>query len=191
MLESLLTTYGYPALVIGAFLEGETVMILAGVAAHMGYLSLDWVIICGFSGTVFGDQLYFYLGRHHGKSILARRPSWQTPADRVFGKLKKHQNLLILSFRFLYGIRTVAPFAIGMSEVSYLRYALLNIIGAGIWAISIAFAGYYFGHAVETVLGDIKKYEVEVMVALISIACLVWFIRYYRQHRSTRDGSRG
>lgn len=126
MLESLLSSYGYPILIIGTFLEGETVMILAGVAARIGYLSLDWVILCGFCGTFFGDQLYFILGRRHGKSMLARHPSWQAPASRVFKKLQRHQNLLILSFRFLYGIRTVTPFVIGMSDVSYLRFALLK-----------------------------------------------------------------
>ncbi len=156
-------------------------MILAGVAAHLGYLSLEWVIVCGFCGTFFGDQLYFFLGRRHGKSILARHPSWQAPADRVFDKIERQQNLLILSFRFLYGIRTVTPFAIGMSGVSYLHFAILNMIGAGTWAISIAFAGYYFGRAVETVLGDIKKYEVELMVAIIGFACLIWFIHFYRR----------
>lgn len=44
MLESLLTSYGHPILVIGTFFEDETVVILAGVTAHLGYLSLDWVI---------------------------------------------------------------------------------------------------------------------------------------------------
>lgn len=187
MLESLLTTYGYPILIIGTFLEGETVMILAGVAAHLGYLSLDLVILCGFSGTLIGDQLYFYLGRRHGKSMLAKHPAWQAPAERVFNKLRKHQDLLILSFRFLYGIRTVTPFAIGMSEVSYLRFTLLNIIGAGIWAVGIACAGYYFGRAVESVLGNIKQYEIEVMAAIIVIASLVWCIRFYRQRSNKRD----
>jgi len=52
-------------------------MILGGIAAHPGYLSLGWVISCGFIGTVLGDQLYFYLGRRHGPGLLARRPSWQ------------------------------------------------------------------------------------------------------------------
>jgi len=189
MLESLLSTYGYPALIIGTFLEGETVMILAGVAAHLGYLSLDWVIVCGFCGTVIGDQLYFYLGRRHGKAMLTRHPSWQAPVIRVFDKLERHQNLLILSFRFLYGIRTVTPYAIGMSNVSYLRFALLNIIGAGIWAISIASAGYFFGRAVDTALGDIKKYELEVMAAIIMFAGLVWFIRFYRQRQASHTDS--
>ena len=114
--------------------------------------------------------------------MLAKHPGWLAPAELVFNKLKKHQNLLILSFRFLYGIRTVTPFAIGMSEVSHLRFTLLNIIGAGIWAI--ASAGYYFGQAVETVMGDIKKYELQVMAAIVVLASLVWVIHFYRQHRS-------
>lgn len=78
----------------------------------------------------------------------------------------------------------MTPFAIGMSEVSYLRFTLLNIIGAGIWAIAIASAGYYFGQAVVTVLGDIKKYELEVMAAIVVLASLVWFIHVYRQRSS-------
>jgi membrane protein DedA with SNARE-associated domain len=186
MLESLLTTYGYPAIILGTFLEGETVMILAGVAAHMGYLSLDWIIFCGFCGTFFGDQLYFFLGRRHGRSMLARRPSWQAPADQVFHKLERHQILLMLSFRFLYGIRTVTPFAIGMSDISYLRFAILNFIGAGIWAVTIAFAGYYFGQAVETVLGDIKHYEIGLMAGFVGFSVLVWVIHFYR-HRVNRS----
>jgi membrane protein DedA with SNARE-associated domain len=69
MLESLLATYGYPILIIGTFLEGETVLILGGVSAHLGYLSLNWVIACGFCGTLLGDQFYFFLGRRHGKTL--------------------------------------------------------------------------------------------------------------------------
>ena len=65
MLESLLNEYGYPVLLIGTFLEGETILILGGMAAHLDYLSLGWVIACGFLGTLFGDQLYFFLGWRH------------------------------------------------------------------------------------------------------------------------------
>jgi membrane protein DedA with SNARE-associated domain len=41
MLESLLTNYGYPMLTVGTFLEGETVIVLGGFFAHLGYLSLE------------------------------------------------------------------------------------------------------------------------------------------------------
>jgi membrane protein DedA with SNARE-associated domain len=187
MLESLLSNYGYPILIIGTFLEGETVMVLGGLAAHLGYLSLDRVIACGFCGTLLGDQLSFFLGRRHGNSLLARYPSWRARTAKVFDKLEQHQNLLILGFRFLYGLRTVTPFAIGMSDISYLRFILLNLTGAGIWAVSIGLAGYYFGQAAEALLGDIKRYELVLMAGIIGIAMLLW-LAHFKHHR--RSGHR-
>ncbi len=186
MLESLLTTYGYPILVIGTFMEGETVLLLGGIAAHLHYLSLDRVILCGFCGSLCGDQLFFYIGRRHGNSLLARRPHWYAKAQRVFRKLEHHQTLLILSFRFLYGLRTVTPFALGMSNVSWLRFAILNVIGAAVWASCIGLAGYYFGKAVEAVLGDIRHYEVELMGSVVTGAFVVWIAHTYRQRRADR-----
>ncbi len=189
MLESLLTSYGYPILLVGTFLEGETVMVLGGVVAHLGYLSLDWVIACGFCGTLFGDQLYFFLGRRHGKGLLARHPAWLAGMDRVLDKLERHQMLLILGFRFLYGLRTVTPIAIGMSDVSWLRFSLLNLLGAGIWAICFGLAGYYFGQAVEVLVGDIKHYELALMASIIGVGTLLWLVHWYRRRRSTHSAS--
>ena len=176
--------YGYPVLLIGTFLEGETILILGGLAAHLGYLSLVWVIVCGFCGTLVGDQLWFYLGRRHGKTLLARRPAWQPRAQRVFRKLERHQNLLILSFRYLYGLRTITPFAIGMSDVSYIRFAVLNLIGAALWAIGIGLGGYFFGKAVETLLGNVKRYEMVLMFSIFVAGTGVWLVHIYRQRRA-------
>jgi len=184
MLESLLSHYGYPILIIGTFLEGETVMVLGGLSARLGYLSLDRVIACGFCGALLGDQLGFFLGRRHGKALLARHPAWQARTEGVFDKLEQYQNLFILGFRFLYGLRSVSPFAIGMSEVSYLRFILLNLAGAGIWASVIGLAGYFFGQAVEVFLGDIKRYELALMAGIIGTATLVWLVNFYLRRRS-------
>jgi len=184
MLESLLNEYGYPILLLGTFLEGETIMILGGVAAHIGYLSIDWVIACGFVSTLVSDQLYFYLGRRHGVRLLARRPAWQVRSERVYQIMERYPVLLILGFRFLYGLRTVTPFAIGMSNVSYVRFSLLNVLGAGLWAIAFGLAGFYFGRGVEAVLGDIKHYEIEVMAAISVLGLCVAGIFYYRRRRN-------
>ena len=56
-LEHLIDAYGYLAILAGTFLEGETILILGGVAAKLGYLDLPWVIVCGFTGSLIGDQL--------------------------------------------------------------------------------------------------------------------------------------
>lgn len=189
MLETWLTAYGYPVVLVGTFLEGETMLVLSGVAAHLGYLSLQWVIIWGFVGTITSDQLYFFLGRRYGKTLLARRPAWQPATERILRRLKRHQNLLILSFRFLYGLRTVTPFAIGISDISWLRYTLLNAISAAIWATAVGLAGYSVGHAVAAVIDDIQRYQLEVIGTLMAVAALLWLLHLRHRRRHSGNGT--
>ena len=125
-LESLVSTYGYPALLIGTFLEGETILVIAGFLAHRGYLELPWVIVIAFLGTFSGDQLYFWLGRTKGANFLMRRPSYRVRVEKAQNLLEKHQKLIILGFRFVYGLRTVTPFAIGLSKINAKQFIVLN-----------------------------------------------------------------
>lgn len=180
-LEELIATYGYAAIGIGAFLEGETILVLGGIAAHRGYLELPWVIVCAFLGTFFGDQLYFYIGRSKGKSAIEQRFKWKGRTGKVLKFLFKHQTMLILGFRFLYGFRTVAPFLIGASNVSPARFFILNILGASLWAVSIGSMGYMFGRTLEIMLGDIKKYELLLIAALAVLGALIWLINVRRK----------
>lgn len=83
--ESLLQTYGYYALFIGTFLEGETILVLAGFLAHQGYLGFWWVVLLAFLGSLSGDTLVFHLGRWKGRAFLSRRPRWERRAVRVQG----------------------------------------------------------------------------------------------------------
>jgi membrane protein DedA with SNARE-associated domain len=182
-IESFIDTYGYAAILIGTFLEGETVLVLGGFAAHRGYLSLPWVIIAALVGTLSGDQLYFFLGRWHSQKMLAKHPSWEARAARVENLLQRFQRLIIIGFRFLYGLRTVTPFVIGMSSISTLQFILLNIIGALVWAVLVGIGGYAFGSALEAIIGNVKRYELEVIGAVAIVGILIWVIHFYRSKR--------
>jgi membrane protein DedA with SNARE-associated domain len=189
MMESLIDTYGYWAVLIGTFFEGETVLLLGGFAASQGYLVLRWVIVVAFLGTLFADQLFFLLGRRYSQPILARRPSWKSRSEKAQKLLERFRTPLILAFRFMYGIRTVTPFAIGMTNVPTGEFILLNIIGASVWALIVGTGGYLFGSALETLLGNIKHYEFHILGAIALAGALIWTIyflyRYRRQKTST------
>jgi membrane protein DedA with SNARE-associated domain len=103
--HQLIIDYGYLALFIGTFLEGETILVVAGFLAHGGYLELPWVIVAAFSGTFAGDQTFFYLGRFKGIRFLEKRPLWHSKTDKVFDLLHRHQIKVVLGFRFLYGVQ--------------------------------------------------------------------------------------
>jgi membrane protein DedA with SNARE-associated domain len=172
-LEDLISTYGYAAIAIGTFLEGETILVLGGLAAYRGYLELPWVLVSAFGGTLLGDQLYFYIGRAKGQSILEKRRNWKSKSEKVFSLLNKHQVLLIWGFRFLYGLRTVTPIALGASRIAPVRFLILNILGAFTWTIGIGVMGYIFGHTLEVIIGDVKRYELWLFTGLAALGVTI------------------
>lgn len=182
-METLVAVYGYAAVLLGTFLEGETVLVIAGFAAHRGYLALPWVMIWAFTGTFFGDQLYFVLGRRYGAVLLGRHPRWQRRVERVRTLLSRYHVPFILSFRFLYGLRTVSPFAIGLSSVSWSRYFLLDAAGAVLWVVTFATVGYGLGEAAQSLLGDLKHYELGIFVAIAMLGAVVWALQVRRRRR--------
>ena len=179
-LAGLIATYGYLAVAVGTFLEGETMLLMAGFAAHRGYLDLWKVILVAFVASFLGDQFYFFLGRRYGDRILARFPSWKPRAKQVQALLRNYHTALVLTIRFLYGVRTVGPIVIGMSRVPLFRLVTLNAIGAAIWAPLIAGAGYLLGNTLELVLADVKRYEEIVFALLVFLGLLAWVVRRRR-----------
>jgi membrane protein DedA with SNARE-associated domain len=183
-LQDVLDHYGYLAIFIGTFLEGETILVLGGFAAHRGYLDLAAVVAAAFAGTLFGDQLYFFLGRRQGAAMLARRPHWEPRVARVRGLMRRHEIALILGFRFLYGLRTVTPLALGMSGIRPLRFALLNVPAAFGWAIAIGVLGYELGSAFQGLLGDLKRFEGALFAAIAAAGAALWLVSWIRRRRA-------
>jgi membrane protein DedA with SNARE-associated domain len=182
--QELLDSYGYLAIIVGTFLEGETVLILGSIAAQLGYLDLPWVIAAAILGSSSGDQLSFFLGRYKGKQTLERRPGWQKYTRRIFDLLQRHETLVILGFRFVYGIRATAAFVMGMSRVSTVKFVCLETLGATLWGITIGSLGFVFGKAFEVVINDIKNYQMQVLAVLVVLSALAWwFFRHQRRKR--------
>jgi len=181
--ERFFDTYGYWAILVGTFFEGETVLILGGFVASRGYLNLPWVILAAFIGGLCGDQLFFFLGRRYSGRILASRPSWQYRAHRVHKLLERFQTWLILIYRFMYGFRSITPFVIGTSPIPYRRFILLNILAVRLWAASIGTGGYLIGGALEACIGDLKKYELEIVITITATGLGIWMVHFFRRGR--------
>ena len=172
-----LATYGYLALFIGTFLEGETILIIAGFAAFNGHLSLPLCILAAFLGSFAGDQTAFYVGRYNRRFLETRLKKWECRIERVHRLLEKHQVLVLLSFRFFYGFRNITPFAVGTTNVSPLRFFALNAVGAAVWAVSFGLGGYYLGDVLERFLRQAKWW---VAGGLFGVILLVWFVKLIR-----------
>ncbi|MDA7086334.1 DedA family protein [Pseudomonas sp. SA3-5] len=176
-LTQLIAQYGYAAILVGAFLEGETVLLLAGFAAHQGYFSFPLVVVFALSGATLGDQLYFFIGRRYGDRLLRRFPNLTPSAQRVNRLLLRYHASVIVGVRFMYGLRVVGPIAIGMSELPAWRFVLFNLLGAAIWAPLIAGAGFMFGQTLQWLFADIKHYEEVALLVIVVIGIAINLLR--------------
>lgn len=183
--EALLREYGYVALLIGTFLEGETILVVAGIAVRLGYLELPWVIVTAFFGSLAGDQAAFFVGRVWGARMLERWPGLRRGVHRVLRLLERWHTPLILTFRFYYGLRNVIPFALGTSDLSARRFVFLNVIGAIVWAVALAVGGYFLGAALELVLGRVADVARWVILGLVVLSFAAWLTRFLvHRHRA-------
>ena len=187
-IPALIDSYGYIAVAIGAFLEGETILALAGLAAYRGYLDFYTVVVVALIAGFLGDQFYFFLGRFKGAKILERFPDAERRAHKFDALLARFHGPLIVGIRFMYGFRILGPIMLGMGRVPAWKFVVYNFIGAAIWAPLIAGLGYLFGSALEAILHDIKRYEIWAALALLLIGGLVYGVHWWRD-RAERDPS--
>jgi membrane protein DedA with SNARE-associated domain len=125
--------------------------------------------------SFFGDQLCFYIGRRYGAALLARKPCIQAKVERVTSLLHRHHAPLILSIKFLYGLRTAGLIAIGMSNVPWPRFLAFNFLSALVWAACVGGASYVFGRTLENVFTDFSEYGTWMMGASLLFGS-VWIV---------------
>ncbi|MCB1931205.1 MAG: hypothetical protein KDI45_01895 [Candidatus Accumulibacter sp.] len=69
------------------------------------------------------------------------------------------------------------------------RFALLNTLGAALWAALITAAGYAFGEAITSLLTDLKTVEEALLLAIVVAGLAFWLWRRLRAQRKNRSES--
>lgn len=163
--------WGYVAVFLGSLIEGESVIFIAGFFAHEGYLSLPKIILVSFIGTLFADQALYFVGRHYGNPFIERFPSVRPRAEKAFQLLRRYDNIFILSFRFIYGIRIISPVVIGASGIGVKRFMFLNLVAAIIWSVGSCVAAYFFAHLIMEYAHLMPK----AILGLVLIGGGIWY----------------
>lgn len=183
-LQTIIATYGYLAVFLGVIVEGELVMLTAGFLASRQLLQLDWVIIAALLGSIAIYQTLFFVGRTRGNRLLAAYPAWGARVAKVQRLLAAHHLWVVFGYRMLYGMRTVAPCALGMSGISQRRFFALDLIPAILWSVAFPWLGYVLGREVRPLLAQLDVYRAWGFAGLAAVLLLVLSLRLVlRRHR--------
>ena len=169
-------------LVVTPFLPGDSLLFTAGAIATKGELD-PWnlVLVLGVA-AVLGDAVNYAIGAYVGPKIFSRPKSrfWNPVHLRQAHEFyEKYGGKTIIIARFLPIFRTFAPFVAGIGSMSYRRFALYNVVGAGLWVMSLVWAGYWFAD-----VPFVKNHFSMVILAIIVISVLPAVVEFLRGWRA-------
>ena len=128
--------------------------LFAGYVAHSGALNFSTLIVVVWFGSFTGDVIRFWIGRRYGTRWLGPFPRLQRTVQIVARLVDRYYVWLILFHRYPHGIRGVAGFAYGTSQLPWSTFLAFNFIAAGLWSCAIVSAGYAFGQVSEKLMSD-------------------------------------
>jgi undecaprenyl-diphosphatase len=176
---------------IGFVAPGEFAVILGGVVAGQGEISVPVLIGIVWFAAWAGDTLSFLLGAKLGRGFVSRHGHRIGLTEARFGKVERyfdrHGGKTVLVGRFLGFVRPLAPFIAGSSGMRYRAFAPYSILGTGLWGTTFILLGYFFSHSIDKVTKWAGRgtFAFGVLVALVVGVTLA--VRWLRVKQNRRQ----
>lgn len=183
-MEKFINEFGYLALMVGTFFEGETAILTASSLIYKGLFNFPWTVLAAFGGSFLSDWIYYLIGRLNGKVFIAKRPKIATKVKPVTDFFHKNKFQILFSYRFLYGFRVVIPLVIGMSGLKPMSYLFYSVVTGLIWATTISTAGYWAGRLLTI---EVTTFENNFLFIMLGFGALGLMIGYVVKRITMRD----
>jgi membrane protein DedA with SNARE-associated domain len=148
--------------------------LFAGYAAHSGALSFGTVVMVCWLGSFTGDVIRFWIGRRFGTRLLGSSSRISRAVQTAARLADRHYVWMILLHRYPHGIRGVAGFAYGISQLPWSTFLAFNFVAAGLWSCLTVSVGYGFGQVSEKMMSDASSGLGLVM--LVAFLGLSWIV---------------
>jgi len=175
--QQFVENYGYWAVFIWTFIEGESVFIAAAALAAAEIMQPWKVIVVAALGAFAGHMFFFALGRWKGMQVIESIPLLARHYPKANIILDKYAHWSIFIFQYPYGTRIVAAIIFGCSSIEFWRFFLLQIINCITWAFVIYAVGHALGLAGMAIL---HRFGIIGLLLVVGIATLVGLFLYFR-----------
>lgn len=146
-------------------------LLVAGFLIHQGYLHPLTAWLVALAGGTAGDQIFYFLGLHHADKVIAKLPPHlRWPAGFARGLVSRHPTFVLLTMRFLVGMRMLLPALCGAARIRARRFVAFNVATAALWAAFFLVLGYLFGEAAKPVLKRVQAAELILVGVLVVVA---------------------
>ena len=148
--------------------------------AHQGLVAWPAAFIAAAIGSFLADQIFFTIGRRARDGRWVRSLRKRRVFARVTKMMERYPVGFIFAFRFLYGLRTISPVALGTSHVSTRLFVAVNAASAVCWAAIFTGIGYLFGEAFQELAARYRPSLLHILMAaglVMAAAAIGWGVR--------------
>lgn len=147
----LFVIFAETGLLVGFFLPGDNLILLAGILckAKPDLMKVDFIPLAGLmvAAAVLGNLTGYWFGKVVGTRLYKRKDSFLFKQRHIELTKQYYEkfggNLTLVVARFLPVVRTFAPVIAGVIKVDFIRFMLMNVVGALAWIISLSGIGYF------------------------------------------------
>lgn len=172
----LFVVFAETGLLIGFFLPGDNLILLAGILCkskpellNVGFFPL---VILMMLAAVTGNMFGYYFGKKAGERIYQRKETWFFKKKHLETTNKYYEryggNATLILARFLPIVRTFAPIIAGVVKVNFVKFMLFNVVGAVLWILGLTSIGYFL----VALFPSITNYMGYIFIALIVLTAI-------------------
>jgi undecaprenyl-diphosphatase len=169
---------------VGLVAPGETTVIVGGLVAGQGQISLMVLIAIVWTCAVLGDVTSYTLGRRLGRDFMvthgARVKITEERLEQVEAFFAKRGGMTILIGRFIGLVRAIAPFIAGASKMPLRKFLPYDVLGAGLWATTFCVLGYVFWRSFDQLTAWVSRGLFAFGLAVAIVVVIVFLVRVQR-----------
>jgi membrane-associated protein len=188
---------GYPGLSLiifaetGAlvfFLPGDSLLVMAGVYAAKGDLSM-WVLnLLLVPAAQIGNMSSYFIASRLGPRLFTSRSRLLKPEhlEKAHAFYEKHGGKAIVLARFLPIVRTFVPIVAGAARMDFRKFFGFSALGALAWVLSMTLIGFGLGNTIPNLERHIEKVALIVILVSLLPGAFEWW-RARRRRATSAD----
>ena len=156
-MEDIIKDWGYLALFLYSFGGGFVGLVIAGVLSYSGDLNIYISILVAGISNFLGDQFLFYLARKNKNYAKDMMKKYGRKIALAHLMMRKYGSFVVFVQKYIYGIKTLIPLAMGLTKYSATKFAFFNSLATILWACIVGYLSFTAGEYILS-LGDDFKY---------------------------------
>ena len=166
-MEQLIQEWGYLILALYSFGGGMVALVAAGILSYSGDLNIVIAIVVATTANFVGDQFLFTLARNNKNQAKSIMQKYRRKIALSHILMRKYGSIVIFIQKYIYGVKTLIPLAMGITKYDYKKFILFNILASILWGLVVGLASYYLGNIIYDYIKEFKEIAIGLIIFLV------------------------